>query len=65
MKAPPSLGAHFFRPESMIATVIAGLKCAPEQELSAKIMLINDAAMDHAPAGEPPRTFRPTVSTRM
>merc|ERR1719262_267532 len=52
------------RPAHRMASVTAGLKWAPEQFPSAKIMHISDAAMDHAPAGELPSTFSKTVSTR-
>mmetsp|Transcript_72526 Transcript_72526/g.135486 ORF Transcript_72526/g.135486 Transcript_72526/m.135486 type:complete len:240 (+) Transcript_72526:166-885(+) len=58
--SPPEI---FAPPRNNTATVTAGLKCPPEQVPSAKIMEVNDAAMEKTAAGEPARTFKPTVRT--
>merc|ERR1719428_1096537 len=65
MYLPTSLEAILLQPEREIATVTAGLKCAPEQVPRAKIMHMRDAAMDQTGALEPPNTFSPTVRTNI
>merc|ERR1719247_2676131 len=64
VKLKPCTKVHFLRPDAIIATVTAGLKCAPETSPSEKIITVNAAAMDQT-NGTLVKTFSPTVRTSM